>query len=79
MIVVTGEPGVGKSRLTSAVEQEARHRGWTVASGRAYGVLGGTQVHMASLSSSGINLSLVLDDEAVHPCGDGASRGIYVR
>ncbi len=38
MVLVTGEPGVGKSRVTAAVEQEARHRGWTVASGRAYPV-----------------------------------------
>jgi len=28
-------------------------------------VLGSRRVHMASLSSSGINLSLVLDDDAV--------------
>jgi aspartate kinase len=34
---------------------------------RALGALGETRVHMASLSSSGINLSLVLDDDAVQP------------
>lgn len=34
---------------------------------RAMGVLGNTKVHMASLSSNGINLSLVLDDDQVHP------------
>jgi len=34
---------------------------------RALGALGETRIHMASLSSSGINLSIVLNDEAVHP------------
>ncbi|HKJ00833.1 MAG TPA: hypothetical protein VJ997_00220 [Longimicrobiales bacterium] len=34
---------------------------------RAMNALGETKVHMASVSSSGINLSLVLDDEAVQP------------
>ncbi|GMV03793.1 MAG: aspartokinase [Gemmatimonadota bacterium] len=34
---------------------------------RAMGALGDARVHMASLSSSGINLSLVLDDDRVQP------------
>ncbi len=37
-ILVTGDPGVGKSRLAGAVAAEARRRGWTVAEGRAYPV-----------------------------------------
>lgn len=34
---------------------------------RALGALGDVKIHMASLSSSGINLSLVLDDDQVEP------------
>lgn len=34
---------------------------------RALGALGDARIHMASLSASGINLSLVLDDDDVHP------------
>jgi len=34
---------------------------------RAFGALGSPRVHMASLSASGINLSLVVDDDEVHP------------
>jgi len=38
MILLTGDPGVGKSRLAQTVAEEARRRGWTVAAGQAYPV-----------------------------------------
>ena len=59
---VTVERGRG---IVALVGSGITEGGETMA--RAFGVLGSTKVHMASLSSSSINLSLVLDDEAVHP------------
>ena len=41
VVVLTGEGGVGKSRLTELVADDARHDGWTVAVGRAYAVESG--------------------------------------
>ena len=38
MRMLTGETGVGKSRLSAALVGEARQRGWTVLQGRAYPV-----------------------------------------
>ncbi len=38
MLLVTGDAGVGKSRVVDAVAREAGRRGWTVAVGRAYPV-----------------------------------------
>ena len=37
-VLVTGEPGVGKSRLMASAAEEARRRGWQVVAGRAYPV-----------------------------------------
>ena len=34
---------------------------------KALGALGGVRVHMLSLSSSGINLTMVVDGEQVNP------------
>ena len=48
MILLSGEAGVGKSRVTAVVEQEARRRGWTVASGRAYPVETGMPYNLLS-------------------------------
>jgi DNA-binding CsgD family transcriptional regulator len=36
ILLLVGEPGVGKSRLMSVAADEARRGGWTVAAGRAY-------------------------------------------
>jgi predicted ATPase len=36
VILISGEPGVGKSRLLSELAQRARDRGWLVLAGRAY-------------------------------------------
>jgi predicted ATPase len=36
VLVIHGEPGVGKSRLLTVVADEARRSGWTVAAGRAF-------------------------------------------
>ena len=36
LLVIHGEPGVGKSRLLTVVADEARRSGWTVAAGRAF-------------------------------------------
>lgn len=41
LVLLTGEGGVGKSRLTALLADEARHAGWTVATGRAYPVEAG--------------------------------------
>ena len=38
MAVLTGESGVGKTRLAQSVAREGERRGWTVAYGRAYPV-----------------------------------------
>jgi DNA-binding CsgD family transcriptional regulator/tetratricopeptide (TPR) repeat protein len=37
-VLVVGESGIGKTRLVSAVAEQAAHRGFTVAMGRAYPV-----------------------------------------
>jgi ATP/maltotriose-dependent transcriptional regulator MalT len=36
VVLISGEPGVGKSRLMAELSQQARSRGWLVLSGRAY-------------------------------------------
>jgi len=38
VVLLAGDPGVGKSRMAEAVAAEARRRGWTVVEGRAYPV-----------------------------------------
>lgn len=38
LTVITGEGGVGKSRLVQLLMDEARRRGWTIAPGRAFSV-----------------------------------------
>ncbi len=48
MSLLTGDAGVGKSRLAGVVETEARRRGWTVASGRAYPVETGIPYNLLS-------------------------------
>lgn len=48
MVLVTGDPGVGKSRLAEVVAAEAARRGWTVASGRAYPVETGMPYNLLS-------------------------------
>jgi DNA-binding CsgD family transcriptional regulator len=48
VVLVSGDAGVGKSRLASVVEREARRRGWTVASGRAYPVETGMPYNLLS-------------------------------
>lgn len=48
MILLAGDPGVGKSRMAEAVAQEATRRGWTVASGRAYPVESGMPYNLLS-------------------------------
>ena len=40
-VFLTGEGGVGKSRLAAMVAEEARRHGWAVAEGRAYAVESG--------------------------------------
>ena len=37
-VFLTGEPGIGKTRLSEELAREAVRRGWTVAVGRAYAV-----------------------------------------
>lgn len=41
MVILAGEAGTGKTRLAQAASDEARRRGFAVASGRAYPVEGG--------------------------------------
>jgi DNA-binding NarL/FixJ family response regulator len=41
MILMAGDPGVGKTRMCRALAAEAERRGWTVAEGRAYPVESG--------------------------------------
>ncbi len=41
MILMTGDPGVGKTRMSRALAAEAARRDWTVAEGRAYPVESG--------------------------------------
>ena len=48
MVLMTGDPGVGKSRLAEVVAAEAARRGWTVASGRAYPVETGMPYNLLS-------------------------------
>lgn len=48
MAVLTGETGVGKSRLARTVAGEARRRDWTVAYGRAYPVETGVPYALVS-------------------------------
>ncbi|MFI5243065.1 MAG: AAA family ATPase, partial [Gemmatimonadales bacterium] len=40
-IFLSGEPGIGKTRLGEELASEATSRGWTVALGRAYAVESG--------------------------------------
>lgn len=47
-VLLTGDPGVGKSRLAAAIAAEARRRGWTVAEGRAYPVESGMPYSLLS-------------------------------
>ncbi|HEV2130398.1 MAG TPA: AAA family ATPase, partial [Longimicrobiaceae bacterium] len=38
MVLLAGDTGIGKTRLSRAVSDEAVRRGWSVAAGRAYPV-----------------------------------------
>src|SRR5674476_148441 len=40
-VFLSGEPGIGKTRLSEELAHEAARRGWTVALGRAYAVESG--------------------------------------
>jgi DNA-binding CsgD family transcriptional regulator len=40
-VFLSGEPGIGKTRLTEELAREASRRSWTVAAGRAYAVESG--------------------------------------
>jgi tetratricopeptide (TPR) repeat protein len=46
--LLTGDPGVGKSRIARAFSEEAGRRGWTVATGRAYPVESGMPYSLIS-------------------------------
>ncbi|HET9947587.1 MAG TPA: AAA family ATPase, partial [Longimicrobiales bacterium] len=48
VLVLTGAPGVGKSRVARALSAEAEQRGWTVAMGRAYPVESGMPYNLIS-------------------------------
>src|SRR5437016_14538221 len=41
VVVITGESGIGKTRLAAAAAEAAAKRGWNVASGQAYPVESG--------------------------------------
>ncbi len=47
-LLMTGDPGVGKSRMARAFSEEAGRRGWTVATGRAYPVESGMPYNLIS-------------------------------
>jgi tetratricopeptide (TPR) repeat protein len=48
MVLMTGDPGVGKSRMAKALVAEAERRGWTVAVGRAYPIESGMPYNLIS-------------------------------
>jgi aspartate kinase len=61
-----GDVAVERTRgIVALVGSAVADGGRTMA--RALGALGDARVHMASLSASGINLSLVVDDDEAHP------------
>ena len=62
-VLITGEGGVGKSRLAGTIGVEARRRGWRVAYGRAYPVE--TGVPYALLADALLPILRPMDDAAL--------------
>jgi predicted ATPase len=65
VVFVTGEGGVGKSRLTLMLADEARAAGWTVALGRGYAVEAGVPYALFSDALTPILRSLGREQLAV--------------
>lgn len=63
MVLLAGETGIGKTRLSRAVSDEAARRGWSVAAGRAYPVE--TGVPYAPFSDAMLPLLSRLTPEAL--------------
>src|SRR6266508_4008311 len=70
-ILVSGEPGIGKTRLLTELAGHARGRGWTVLSGRAYDTEG-MPPYLPFIESVREYLRACPDDELRAQLGAGA-------
>ncbi len=71
LVFLSGEAGVGKSRLVDTLAAEARRRGWTVAAGRAYPVE--TGMPFSLLSDAVLPILRDLDEAALTVLTRGTS------
>lgn len=71
MVLLTGDAGVGKTRMVEAVASEAGRRGWTVAAGRAYPVESGMPYNV--LSDAFLPILKELDEAALTVLTRGTS------
>jgi DNA-binding CsgD family transcriptional regulator/tetratricopeptide (TPR) repeat protein len=74
VLLLAGESGIGRSRLTAALVDELRRAGWTVAAGRAYAVEAG--VPFALFTDAFLPLLSSLPAGALTTMARGAEAGL---